>query len=220
MSEMSDFIYKTFDKMTLSVLVPVIFAGILPVGAERDNRFNAELLKTVPELIAVISFVGDDSPGKKTGCQAFSPGDITGLPGSRYELQGIAECIDSNMDFGAEPASAAAESLPVLPAVSLKSACGTGTGAGDSAVDNQIFKIRISGAETVQALPYPFETPAGKASVNAVPTAVFLRKKPPLSAASGNPQNGFNEKQAYRFVSGINMRVILKKVQYLNLLIF
>jgi len=57
MYELFDFIYKTFSRMTLFTQMPVIILRVFPVGTGRNNRHGSALLKILPELIAVISFV-------------------------------------------------------------------------------------------------------------------------------------------------------------------
>jgi hypothetical protein len=65
--------------------------------------------------------------------------------------------------------------------------------ANNGAVNEQVFKVWISGAKLMQLLKDTRSSPAGKAFVDRIPVAVFFGKQPPLRTAARNPENGREE---------------------------
>ena len=63
-------------------------------------------------------------------------------------------------------------------------------------------------------------TPAGKAFVNTVPIAIFLRQEAPLRSAAGYPEHAFDEKTAIGFFSSVCSGMILQEgVDFLPLFV-
>jgi len=65
--------------------------------------------------------------------------------------------------------------------------------ANNGAVNEQVFKVWISGAKLMQLLEDASLGPTSKAFIDRIPVAVFFGKQPPLSTAARNPEDGREE---------------------------
>ena len=62
--------------------------------------------------------------------------------------------------------------------------------ANDCAVNEQVFKVRVSGTKLVQLLEDTSLSPASETFVDGVPVAVFFGQQSPLRATARNPKDG------------------------------
>ncbi len=85
----------------------------------------------------------------------------------------------------------------------------------DSAVNNQAFHVGVLGEVTVHPLPDAFLGPTHEAFVYGVPLTILRRKESPLRPAACDPQNGFNESSAFRFVANVDIRAVTKETENL-----
>jgi hypothetical protein len=63
----------------------------------------------------------------------------------------------------------------------------------NSAVDYQVFHIRVVGEVMMHSFPDALLAPAGKLFVDGVPIAVVLGQQSPRGTAAGHPEDGFDE---------------------------
>jgi len=74
------------------------------------------------------------------------------------------------------------------------------------AIDDQVFHIRVVSELVVHSFPDALLTPAGKPLVDGVPTAIGFWQQAPLGAATGHPDDSFNETSAIGFGSNVKVR--------------
>ena len=82
----------------------------------------------------------------------------------------------------------------------------------DGAIHNQALHIRVIDEVLVHFVPDVPVTPAGKALVDAIPVAIFLRQLAPLSAGAQDPVDAFDESPTISFFSGINAGILVQKL--------
>jgi hypothetical protein len=78
--------------------------------------------------------------------------------------------------------------------------------ANDSAVNEQVFQIRVSRAKLMQLLENPGIDPARKAFIGGIPVAVFFGQQAPLSARASDPKDSGKEALALPFGPDVYFR--------------
>ena len=73
-------------------------------------------------LVRTLSFVREQRVRLHPGHQRVSPGQIMNLPGGQRDLQGIAESIHQNVNFGAQAALASPDRL-IFPSFFWRRRC-------------------------------------------------------------------------------------------------
>ena len=84
-------------------------------------------------------------------------------------------------------------------------ASGVQMGADNSAVNDQVFRIRVIGQMVMQRRPDAPGAPAGIALIDGVPVAVFGRQETPGRAGTGNPEYAGNETAAMVFAADVEV---------------
>jgi len=97
----------------------------------------------------------------------------------------------------------------------MRGSSGTRMSAHDSGVNNHAFHVDVLGEVTVHPLPDTFVGPSYKSFVYGVPFTVIRWKEPPLGARACDPQNGFDESPALRFVAHVDIWAVTKENEYL-----
>jgi hypothetical protein len=97
----------------------------------------------------------------------------------------------------------------------MRGSSGTRMSTHDSGVNNHAFHVDILDEVTMHPLPDTFVRPSHKSFVYGVPFAVLRRKESPLGARACDPQNGFNESPALRFVAHVDIRAVTKETENL-----
>jgi hypothetical protein len=92
-------------------------------------------------------------------------------------------------------------------------------GTDDGAIYNQLFHIWIVGEVLMHSFPDTLLTPAGKPLVDGVPVAVGFRQQAPLGAATGHPEDGFDEASALGFVANVNIWTGAQELEYFRPLV-
>ena len=78
-------------------------------------------------------------------------------------------------------------------------------GANDSAVNEQVFEVWISGAKLMQLLEDTSFGPAGKAFIDRIPVAVLFGQQSPLRTAARNPEDGRKEATTLPLRADVNL---------------
>lgn len=113
---MFDFVEETFHQMTLLVEMPIIVSLFLSIPTGRDDGLGLLLGDFGQEISRIVRAVGNYALNVITSDQLFCLSDVMPLPAGQQKPQGIAQRIYVGMDFGTEPAPAAAKGLFSLPA--------------------------------------------------------------------------------------------------------
>lgn len=98
----------------------VIFTLLFAPGSWRNNRLGLFVGNELQKIVRIIRFVGQQTVKRVTVYQGFGLGAIMPLSSGQNEAQGIPQRIHTNVDFGAEAAAAATQSLFSLTTVFLK----------------------------------------------------------------------------------------------------
>jgi hypothetical protein len=77
-------------------------------------------------------------------------------------------------------------------------------GANDSAVNEQVFEVWVSGAKLMQLLEDTSFSPAGKAFIDGIPVAILFREQSPLRTAARNPEDGREESATLPLRADVN----------------
>ena len=88
-------------------------------------------------------------------------------------------------------------------------------GANDGAINEQMFKVRISGAKLMQLLENTGISPAGKAFIDRIPIAIGFGKQAPLSTGARNPEKGGEETPTLPLRADVNFRTRAQEGQNL-----
>lgn len=103
--ELLDTVEETFDEVSVFVEMAVKCTGVETVGARRNDRLSTLRIDDFNKGIRVVSFVCDDKLGSLILDQCRSLRDIGNLSCGDNDSYWIAQCIDSHMQFGGQPAS-------------------------------------------------------------------------------------------------------------------
>jgi hypothetical protein len=79
-------------------------------------------------------------------------------------------------------------------------------GRDDGAIEDQVLQVWVMGKMLVHPFPDTFLAPAGEPFVHRVPGAIGFWQPPPLGAAPGHPENGFNKATAFGLIAHVDLR--------------
>ena len=100
---MLDFVDETFNQMPFFVKMDIILAQFLAFGSRRNNHLGFVLFDDQPnKIIGIIRFIGNQALKIKINDQCFALGDVVALTSGQNKAQGIAQTVDTDVNFGAE----------------------------------------------------------------------------------------------------------------------
>ena len=111
-----DFVNEAFCQVPLSVQIDIILSPFLTMPARGDYRHRTSLQDCLKKGVGVKAPVGDDMITGVSSNQFLSLGNIVALASGEPKAQGVAQSVYADLDFGAEPAPAAAQGLGLLAA--------------------------------------------------------------------------------------------------------
>jgi hypothetical protein len=117
---MLNLIDETLHQMPFFVPMFVVLTLLLAMSSWWDDRFSPLCGNKLQNLVGIIRFVGQHSVIVVAIHQGFSLGRIMRLTWGQNEAQWVAQGINADMDFRAEPTTTATQSLFSLTAVFLK----------------------------------------------------------------------------------------------------
>ena len=112
---MLDLVEETLHQVPLFVPMFVVSAGFFAVFASRNDRFSAFFSDFLQKWARIIGAVRIRTFKFEIRDQIFRLSNVMPLATRQKKAQGIPEGVYAGMDFGAEPAPAAAEGLLGLP---------------------------------------------------------------------------------------------------------
>ena len=74
-----------------------------------------------------------------------------------------------------------------------------------SAINNEMFHVRVVDEVLMHSLPDALHLPAGEPLVDAVPSAILGWEQSPLGARPGDPQDTFDKAAAFSFLPHIHI---------------
>ena len=95
-----EFVEEALDEIALAIERKVASPRDLSVGLGRDHRGDLSLCESVEQRIRIVSLVAEQSLWIGPFEQRLCASQIMGLPGREHHIDGIAERIDQDMDFG------------------------------------------------------------------------------------------------------------------------
>jgi hypothetical protein len=111
---MLDFVDEAFDEVTLLVAMLIVGDRLLARSERGDHGIGADSEK-VPELVVVVSLVGNDVSGGEAVDQGFRLRAVVDLAGGRDEAQRVAQSVDGDVDLGGQAAARAPDRLILNP---------------------------------------------------------------------------------------------------------
>lgn len=116
---MLDFVDETYRQMALFVPVLVIFAALFIVLSGWNEEFSSCIQDRLEKILCNIRTVGNQAFKIQLGYQSLRLSNFMLLAVGQAKAKSISQGIDAHMDFGDEPASAAAERLFGMTSVFL-----------------------------------------------------------------------------------------------------
>src|SRR5262245_21714688 len=116
MAKMLDFVDETLHQMAFTIQPSIIIAWLLAALMRWNDRDSASFKDKVDEVLTCIASVCNQLLIGKAFAHFNSLGTIMVLPCGQPHPHGVTQTIDTHMNLGAEPASAAAQRLFSLPA--------------------------------------------------------------------------------------------------------
>ena len=110
-SKVLEFIEEALDEIALAVEGKVTGRRCLTVGFRRDHRSDFALGESVAERIGIVCLVTDESFRIDPFEQRLRASQIMGLTRREHHLDGIAERIDEDVNFGGQSAAGPADRL-------------------------------------------------------------------------------------------------------------
>jgi len=74
-----------------------------------------------------------------------------------------------------------------------------------SAINNEMFHVRVVDEVLMHSLPDTLHAPAGEPLVDAVPSAILGWQQSPLGTRPGDPQDTFDKAAAFSFLPHIHI---------------
>ena len=87
--------------------------------------------------------------------------------------------------------------------------------ADNSAVNEQVFEVWISGAKLMQLLEEAGISPAGKTFIDGIPIAILFGEQSPLRTTARNPEDGRKEAATLPLRADVNLRARTQEGQNL-----
>lgn len=87
--------------------------------------------------------------------------------------------------------------------------------ANDSAINEQVFEVWVSGAKRMQSLEDAGFSPARETFIDRIPIAVFFGQQAPLRAAARNPKDSGEEATTLPLRADVNLRARAQERQNL-----
>ena len=143
---MFDFVEKALDQMPLLIQMFIIFTLLFAVFSGWNDRFGLFFSNLLQKSIRIIGAVGNRTLELEVCNQIFSLCNVMPLAAGQKKAQWITQGIYTGMDFGAEPAAAAPESLCGLASVFFGDPAAQGC-ARTTVLSNRIFSISGSSAK-------------------------------------------------------------------------
>ena len=106
-----EFIEEALDEVAFTVKREVASPRDLAVGLRGNHRGDLPLGKGVDQRIGIVGLVADQSLWIDPSKQRLRASQIVGLTGREHHVDGIAERIDQDVDFGGQPAARSADRL-------------------------------------------------------------------------------------------------------------
>ena len=97
--------------MALLVEMFIISPRFSPLGPRRNNHLGFSFQDQPDEIISIIGHIGNQVFKLEALDQCFGLSDLVPLSSGQDQAQRIAQPIDTQMNFGAEPASTVAQGL-------------------------------------------------------------------------------------------------------------
>ena len=111
-SELFEFTEEILDEVARFIEVWIKVGRCPAIWSGRDyRRFAGRCQRLADPRVSVKGLVGDQRIGGDLRQQRISADQIVRLPRRQQESQRVAEGVDQGMDFGAQPAAAAANRL-------------------------------------------------------------------------------------------------------------
>jgi hypothetical protein len=106
-----EFIEEALDEIALAVERKVTRRRRLAIGFGRDHRGDFSLGKPVAERIGIVCLIADESLRVDPFEQWLRASQIMDLTWREHHIDGIAERIDEDVNFGAQSAAGSADRL-------------------------------------------------------------------------------------------------------------
>ena len=111
-AELFKFGEEILDQMARLVEVPVVVTGGFAVCLGRDDQGLGGVAQRLNDtFIGIECFVGDQRVGLHGWQQLVGTVQIMGLTAGQAKVDGIAQCVDQGVDFGAQPPTRSTDGL-------------------------------------------------------------------------------------------------------------
>ena len=191
---MLDLVDETFDQMALTIQPMIVITRLLGVWARGNDHFCTTGHNQRDKSLRTITALRNHVLKLENVEQIRCLGDVMVLPAGQAQPQGIAQTIDRDVNFGAEPAATAPQRLIILISVFFGSCC-AGMRTDDGAVQQSVFHIGVVSKVFQHSLPDPVVTPARKPFIGRIP---FFRNRQAADATA--PHSGRPKSQLQRIV--------------------
>ncbi|MEI2783712.1 MAG: hypothetical protein V9H25_21765 [Candidatus Competibacter sp.] len=161
-AKLLQFADATLDEVTffakMAVMRPLDFA----IRFRWNHRDDGVPNQQVQHGLRVMGFVHDGTGGGLADQQRQRSGRIRDLAGGGDEPQGIAQGVDQDMDFAAEPAPETAEGLIRRVGRTREGARRARVGAHHRAIQHDAFQVGIRAEKRQHIVPHPVSPPTAK----------------------------------------------------------
>ena len=110
-SEMLEPCKEALDQIASAIEMPIELARCQAIGSGWNHRFCARRFDGGHEMVGIVALVGHHGLTGQIFDQCWGKVDIGNLPGREDDAQGIAQCVDGNVQFGRQSAARAADFL-------------------------------------------------------------------------------------------------------------
>ena len=145
-SVMFDFIEETFDQMPLFVPMLVVLALFFTIFTSWNHSLSLYFRNLLQEIVRIVGTVRNCALKFKARYQLFRHSDVMSLTSRQSKTQRVSQPIYTGVDFGAEPASTAPESLCGLASLFFEAPAAHGC-ARTTVLSSRMFSMSGSSAK-------------------------------------------------------------------------
>jgi hypothetical protein len=106
-----EFIEEALDEIAFTIEREIAGPRRLAIGFRRDHRRDVSLGESIEERIGIVCLIANQDLRISPLKQWFCASQIMSLPRREHQINGIAESIDKDMNFGGQPAAGSADCL-------------------------------------------------------------------------------------------------------------
>ena len=119
-AELLQLVEEALDEVAFLVEGLIVRPSLLSVRFGRNDQFRSGVSDGLVQVVGVVALIGDHGFRLEASDQLVAAGGIMALTWSEQQAHRVAKRIRGGMDFGAQAAAGAAQSLSIRPPFAMR----------------------------------------------------------------------------------------------------